>query len=128
MGFRNGGYATVWEVSRKSDTMTSVRISTSRKNKQTDQYEQDFSGFVAFVGADNASKAAGLHEKDRIKLGEVDVSTKYDKEKKREWVNYTCFGFELSGSNQASSESSNTATDGANPVDGDVLSDGEVPF
>lgn len=123
MGFRNGGYATVWEVNRKSDTMTSVRISTSRKNKMTDQYEQDFSGFVAFVGADNASKAAQLHEKDRIKLGEVDVSTKYDKEKKREYVNYTCFGFELSGSPQQNDITQSSQTEGENLSDGS-----ELPF
>jgi len=48
MGFRQGAYATVWEVESITDTMTKARISVSRKNKDTDQYEQDFGGFVIF--------------------------------------------------------------------------------
>lgn len=39
MGFRQNAYAKVWEVDRKSDTMTKLRISTSRKNKKTEEYE-----------------------------------------------------------------------------------------
>lgn len=50
MGFRNGAYATIWEVKPVSDTNTKARISVSRKNKQTGQYETDFSGFVEFIG------------------------------------------------------------------------------
>ena len=94
MGFRSGGYATVWEVTPRSDTMTSVRLSTSRKDKTTGEYETDFSGFVAFVGTAAAKKAAKLKEKDRIKLGDVDVTTKYDKVKKITYTNYTAFSFE----------------------------------
>lgn len=57
MGFRNGAYATIWEVKPVSDTNTKARISVSRKNKQTGQYETDFSGFVEFIGTAAASKA-----------------------------------------------------------------------
>lgn len=46
MGFRTGAFAKVWEVTPMSDTSTKVRISVSRKNKQSGEYEQDFSGFV----------------------------------------------------------------------------------
>lgn len=123
MGFRQDGFATVWEVKQRSNTMTTVRLTTSRKNKNTDSYEQDFSGFVAFVGAQNAAAALKLKEKDRIKLGHVDVSSKYDKEKQKEFINYTCFGFE------PVSKSAKENTD-SNPQDGgdEVLSDGELPF
>lgn len=41
MGFRTGAYAKVWEVTPMSDTSTKIRISVSRKNKQTGEYEQD---------------------------------------------------------------------------------------
>ena len=94
MGFRNGAYAKVWSVEPETDTRTKVRLSTSRKNRQTGQYEQDFSGFVQFVGTANATSASRLHEGDRIKLGDCDVTTRYNKETKREYVNYTTFGFE----------------------------------
>lgn len=49
MGFRTGAYAKVWEVTPMSDTSTKVRLSVSRKNKQTNEYEQDFSGFVLAI-------------------------------------------------------------------------------
>ena len=95
MGFHTGAYATVWSVEPQSDNRTKVRISTSRKSKTTDQYEQDFSGFVSFVGTATASKASRLHEKDRIVLGDTDVSSRYDKEQGRESIYYTCFDFEM---------------------------------
>lgn len=82
MGFRTGAYAKVWEVTPMSDTSTKVRMSISRKNKQSGEYEQDFSGFVLAIGTAAAKKAASLKEGNRIKLGDVDVTTKYDKEKK----------------------------------------------
>ena len=51
MGFRKDTFATVWSVEPTSDTMTKARISISRKNRQTGEYETDFSGFVSFVGS-----------------------------------------------------------------------------
>mgnify|MGYP000099157867 CR=1 FL=1 len=44
MGFRTGSYATIWTVESASDTRTKARISISRKNKQTGEYDTDFSG------------------------------------------------------------------------------------
>ena len=49
MGFRTGSYATIWTVESASDTRTKARISISRKNKQTGEYDTDFSGFVDFT-------------------------------------------------------------------------------
>ena len=68
MGFRTGAYAKVWEVTPMSDTSTKVRMSISRKNKQSGEYEQDFSGFVLAIGTAAAKKAAGLKEGDIITL------------------------------------------------------------
>lgn len=82
MGFRTGAYTKIWEVTPMSDASTKLRLSVSRKNRQTGEYEQDFSGFVLAIGTAAASKAARLNKGDSIKLGDVDVSTKYDKEKK----------------------------------------------
>lgn len=94
MGFRTGAYAKVWEVTPMSDTSTKVRLSVSRKNKQTNEYEQDFSGFVLAIGTAAAKKASCLKQGDRIKLGDVDVTTKYDKDKKVTYTNYKMFSFE----------------------------------
>lgn len=94
MGFRTGSFGTIWKVDPQSDTRTRVQLSVSRKDKQTGQYETDFSGFVDFVGKAAATKAAKLHERDRIKLGDVDVTTHYVKEKNITYTNYKCFSFD----------------------------------
>ena len=112
MSYRNGAYASVWSVEKKNDNVTKVRISTSRKNKMTDQYETDFSGFVDFIGKDAAQKALQLKERDRIKLGDVSVTNRYDKDKGITYTNFACFSFELpDGGGQRGSGNS-----GGNPM------------
>lgn len=95
MGFRQGAYATVWEVEPRSDLLTKIRISISRKKKDSDEYEQDFSGYVLCIGTAAARKAATLKHKDRIKLGDVDVSTNYNAEKKITYYNFKLFSFDV---------------------------------
>lgn len=126
MGFRKDAFATVWSSEVVSDTMTKVRLSTSRKNKQTNEYENDFGGFVSFVGTAAAKKAAALKEKDRIKLGDVDVTNRYDKEKNVTYTNFKVFSFEMSGGG-----SSQPAPQDAEPqpqVDDGELDDSRLPF
>lgn len=92
MGFRQGSFAKIWEVERREKS-TKLRISISKKNKQTGQYESDFTGFVALIGKahqDGASLAAG----DTIKIGECEVTNRYDKEKKKEYTNFKVYSFE----------------------------------
>lgn len=99
MGFREGAYATVWEF-RKDDRSTTIRISTSRKDKQTDEYITDFSGFVRLIGS--AKEKSGQIEKAvvgkgehyRIRLGACDVTNRYDKESGITYTNYALFDFE----------------------------------
>lgn len=95
MGFRKDTYATVWQVEPVSETLTKGRISISRKNKASGEYEQDFSGYVSFVGTLAAKKAASLQERDRIKLGDVDVTNRFDKEKNVTYTNFKIFSFEM---------------------------------
>ena len=114
MGFRQGAYAKVWSVERKSDTMTKLRISISRKNKSTGEYEQEFSGFVAAVGTAAASRAAALNEGDRIRLGDVDVTNTYDKVNRKEYTNFKLFSFEMADGTTAQAASPvDTAIDSA---------------
>ena len=95
MGFRKDTYCTVWSVDPVSDVQTKARISISRKDKQTGEYTEDFSGFVSFFGTAAAKKAATLKERDRIKLGDVDVRSKYDKVKNITYYNFNVYSFEV---------------------------------
>ena len=93
MGFKTGATARVWDVRSKSPKVTDLRVTTSAKNKQTDQWEDDFTGYVACIGA-CASKAAQLKKGDRIKVGDFDITYKYDKDKEKGYTNIRVFSFE----------------------------------
>lgn len=92
MGVRVGAFATIWSVEDKGN-FSNVRISTRRKVKGTDTYEQDFGGYVRFIGEAH-SKANALKEKDRIKIGEFEVTNQFNKEKNVTYTNVAIFTFE----------------------------------
>ena len=94
MGFRTGNWATVWSVEPQSDVATKVRLSISRKDKQTNEYNEDFSGFVMFYGSATAARAARLKERDRIRLGDVDVRSRYVPDKKTTYYNFNVYSFD----------------------------------
>lgn len=126
MGFRNGSYATVWSVESKSPTVTRARISISRKNKNTGEYEQDFSDFVSFIGTATATNALKLKEKDRIRIGESDVRTYYDKEKNRTYYNFNIYGFEdVTRGHDGAAASPQPVIDA---VDNGEVDDEDLPF
>lgn len=126
MGFRTGAYATVWEVRGISDTMTRCRVSISKKNKTTGQYEQDFGGYITFIGSAAANKALKLKEKDRIKLGDVDVDNKYVKEKDITYTNFKVFSFD--GPDEIDSQPRQQHSDTQSVIDAfvDSVGDGDI--
>lgn len=125
MGFRNGAYATVWETKPGNGNWTDVRLSISRKNRDG-EYETDFSGFVRFIG-DAHTGAAHLGEKSRIKIGECDVTNRYDKEKKVTYTNFAVFSFEdADGNNAATQPPASTDGDGFMNIPDGI--DEELPF
>ncbi len=100
MGFREGAWATVWEITDERDNFAKVRMSTSRKDKKTEEYVTDFSGFVSLVGEafkrlDEIVAELENNERCRIRLGACDVTNRYDKEREREYTNFTLFGFKF---------------------------------
>lgn len=128
MGFRKDAYCTVWSVDPVSDVQTKARISISRKDKQTGEYTEDFSGFVSFFGTAAAKKAACLKERDRIKLGDVDVRSKYDKAKNITYYNFNVYSFEVQngaggGHSGGAQQSSPQPT-----VDEGNIDDSRLPF
>lgn len=128
MGFRKDAYCTVWSVEPVSDVQTKARISISRKDKQTGEYSEDFSGFVSFFGTAAAKKAANLKERDRIKLGDVDVRSKYDKAKNITYFNFNVYSFELQGESGGNRSSSVQPSSPQPSVDDGNIDDSRLPF
>ena len=104
MGFRNGAYATVWAHRDKdgkmivadsiSDRLTTIRISISRKDKNTGEYKTEFSKFVKCAGTAAARKALSLQERDRIRLLEVDYY-ETPKDDGTYYPNFMVYDFEI---------------------------------
>lgn len=126
MSFRNNAYATVWEVTPKTATITSARISTSRKDKETDKYETDFSGFVSFLGTAAASKALSLKKEDRIKLLDVAVTSEYNKEQNKTYTNFKVFDFELATKGNSTQAPKTNSTE--KEVDSGEVEAEDLPF
>lgn len=95
MGFGNKSYMTVWEVkdNKYLKGVKDVKLSSSRKDKQTGEYHTDFSHYVQFFG-DAAKKAADLKERDRIQIISSTVETSYRKEENVTYYNFKVFDFE----------------------------------
>lgn len=134
MGFRTGSWAKVWEVRpTKSSGVTELRISISKKNRDTGEYEQDFGGYVRCAGTACAAKASALKEGDRIRLGDVDVTRRYDKEAQKEYLNFTVFSFDVDdGMGSSGSSAASTAPaprpSPSEPAAPEGDSDDELPF
>lgn len=126
MGFRTGAYATAFSVEPGRGNFTKVRLAISRKNRDTGAYETEFSGYCMFIGTAHA-KASRLKERDRIKLGDVDVTNTYDKESRKEYVNYKVFDFDAADSTNGSSQPAASSIVSSNPSEGDT-DDNSLPF
>ena len=126
MGFKTGAIVNVWETKYRSDSMTTARISVSKKDLQTGEYVQDFSGYAAFLGSAVAEKALKLKPKSRIVLGDIDVVTNYDAEHKKSYTNFNIYSFKMADEVYAEQK----AAKNAEPEEGsfqDDFSDG-LPF
>ena len=126
MGFRKDSWATVWSVEPGKGNFTKVRLSVSRKNKETGMYEQDFSGFCMFIGTAHAM-ASRLKERDRIQLGDIDVTTTFSKEHNKEFVDYKVFSFKMQD-DTADPVGMPSAPIASNPAEGEADEETEMPF
>ena len=123
MGFHTGCWMKVWEI-RATEPVTVLRVSISRKNKKTDQFEEDFTGFVRLVGS-AADRAAEVQVGDRIKAGFCDVTTRYDKENKKSYTNFSIVEVEELHHSGEGSSSAASAPVAAKETEED---EGELPF
>lgn len=124
--FANNNYAKVWKIfpkEKKEQKYTVVQLSTSKKDKKTNNYTRDFSGFVRLVGKAE-EKAAELEAEDTIKMLMVGVTNTYNKEKRETYTQYVCFDFEFN------SEQKQTQVNGGVDENGfmELPDDAKLPF
>ena len=127
MGFRQDArFVKVWEVENKGNYHI-VSLSTSKKNKDTNEYETDFSSkFVRFIGTAH-TLASDLKKGDTIKIGSCEVTNKYDKDKNTTYTNYLVYSFEKEGDNNNSNNQSTPKIDNS-LIDIPNNEDSELPF
>lgn len=103
MGFSSGSFAKIKEVVEKHDNYSVCKITVTKKNKLTNEYELQFSAHCRFVG--NAHKSVPMKDQ-RIKITSCDVTNCYkDKDGKLQFTKnpqYVVFGYELQESKGAS--------------------------
>lgn len=128
MGFGTGKFAHIWKIENKGNYHV-AEMSTSKKNKSTDQYETDWTNkFVRLVGTAH-QQIESIDISKNIKIGACEVTNKYDKEKNTTYTNYVIFGFEdvSDGSSQTPTPAASTPrNDGFMNIPDGI--DEELPF
>lgn len=124
MGFKNNSYAKVWDVKTKSEKYTDVKISISKKNKQTSQYETDFSSIVRLIGEAH-KKASELAQGSKIKILTCDTTNNYDKKKNTTYWRCIIYDFEFT---EDSPKANNQVTSGDSFMNIPDGLDEELPF
>ena len=126
MGFRQrdaegrGGYARIWSIEDKGG-YSLAKVSTSKKKKDGNGFETDFQhGFVRLVGsAHEKAKELVIPFDDKgnskgvaIQIVSCEVTTPYNADTKKAYVNYAIFAFDLpeeSDTNNASDKKKTTS-------------------
>jgi len=132
MGFKQGGFAKIWKLENKGNYHV-AEMSTSKKNKNTDQYETDWSNkFVRLVGTAH-NQADKLDITHNVKIGACEVTNKYDKDKNTTYTNYVVFGFEENDKKENGTKNTtpkpdpSAKTDGYYPIN-ESVEDDDLPF
>jgi hypothetical protein len=92
MGFRDGAFCKLWKLDT-TGKYPQGQISISRKDKDSGEYVDDFSGYVSFIG-DAATAIKKIPAQGRFKIKGCDVSRVWNKEKQREFINFRVFDLE----------------------------------
>ena len=93
--FSVNSYAKIKEIVETKDNFTVAKISISKKDKKTNEYETSFMGKVNFVGQAHLQRPL---KDQRIKITGCGVSNCYVKDDKLEFTKvpkYVIFGYEL---------------------------------
>jgi hypothetical protein len=113
MGFRQadsegrGGFARIWSVEDK-ENYSIAKVSTSKKRKDDSGYDTDFQdGYVRLIGsAHEKAKTLNVSEKGiAIQITSCEVTTPYNAETKKGYVNFAIFAFNIPDENDGNATS-----------------------
>lgn len=96
--FCDGCKAKIWKIQRCEERYADVQVSTSSKNKQSGEWETDFSGFCRILGKDMTDKIRGTAIPKgglKVELNRVAVKQNYNKEKKQAFTEFIIWDFEF---------------------------------
>lgn len=139
MGFKQrdsegrGGFARIWTI-EDNGNYSVAKVSTSKKRKDG-SYETDFQyGFVRLIGsAHEKARTLNVGEKGvAIQITSCEVTTPYNAEAKKGYVNYAIFAFDIPDGNDAAPTTGKKSTaktskaKKAAPVEDEA--DDELPF
>ena len=129
MGFCTNAYAKIKEVVEKQPNYTVCKVTITKKNKMTNEYELQFSGICKFIG--NAHKSVPLADQ-RIKITSCDVTNCYkDKDGNLQFnknPQYLIFGYELQESINGSTPPTYNPYDNGVNFEDLSSSDSDLPF
>ena len=134
MGFKNNTYATIIQTKNAQNPVqiyekyATAYITTSKKNRLTNKREVDFSGFIRFIGmAFEKIKNIEILDKTRIRLTEVEVTTRYDIQKQQNYTNFICWDFEIDGKVKTTNTNEVDVIDEEKPFD-PLADNSDLPF
>ena len=88
-----GGFARIWKAEDKG-RYSVVQLSTSKKNKETDEYETDYSdNFARFISTAH-EKLASMTLPATIQITSGEVTRRYDGIKKKEYIGTLVYAFD----------------------------------
>lgn len=107
MGFRTGGILNVWEITRKGEKYTDIKVSSAVKSQKDGKYRTDFTGFIRLFGQ---AHEANVQPKQRIKLVKCDVVSppKYNGWENKYHYNFTCNELDIMGENKTQDNTDET--------------------
>lgn len=119
------GYATCWGEPEKDQYDNVVMsITSTHKNKKTDEWIKDYSDKFTKFSGECAKKALKLKDRDRIYIERGTVGSGWDKDKQKAWMRTTVWDFKMA--DEMNNESGKKAQVD-DPYDGDIDEDSMLP-
>lgn len=123
MGFSTNNFINIKEVVEQAEKYTVCKCTNTKKNKVTNEFDPQFSGYVKFIGNAHLQRPmAG----QRIKVTSCDVVTCYKKDGELCFYKnpqYLVFGYELQDGDFINNNSKNTQE-----LYAMANNDNEIPF